>query len=511
MARGPVAPQQPQSADMRLTTTEYREFRGMNYTDSRTTIDDNEFEWLENLMPIGKGNLQTVPPRGPAIGTATGVHVSLWGFNLRVGGINTPFLYVVRADGGIHQIHSVTGITTTVCAPGVMSANTRLAVWRDTHILFIDPTKGYAKWDGTIFTIIDAAKTGRGLAVFEGRAWLLSASRSITFTAPNTFDDFTAASGAGVVTITDSAFPGEITELESALQQLWVVGAGAINAISNVVTSGSPLITTFSIVNIVSSIGSAYPYTVTSFLRTFLLLSPIGVYAIVGATPQKLSDKLDRLFPLLRLDTRFDWSAAVGNLFNVFTWMALVVLRDPITGQDRPVLLCFSQGKWFLASQDPGLVFIASLTSTAGRPEVWGTNGTEVFKLFGGEGVVHYRLRTKLYEFGSMAQWNEWLKIGLDFTSDAIMTPEAVCETERVSRVVPLINASTGIVFVGAGPITFVGAAAITFVATGLQLVRQNITPGLIGRYLGLTLDGTSPAWTLSGIAMLTKPMREWT
>lgn len=506
-----MAPQQQQGMDARLQTTQFREFRGMNYTDSRTTIDDNEFEWLENLMPVGKGNLQVVPPRGAAIGTPTGQIVSLWGFNLRVSNVNTPFLYVVKSDGAIQQINSINGTTGTVCAAGVMSAATRLAVWRDSHILFIDPTKGYAKWDGTTFTIIDAAKTGTALAVFEGRAWLKSASRAITFTAPNSYDDFTGASGAGVVTITDSAFPGEITELESALQQLWVVGAGAINAISNVVTAGSPLITTFSIVNIVSSIGSAYPYTVTSFLRTFLLLSPIGVYAIVGATPQKLSDKLDRLFPLLQLDARTDWSAAVGNLFNVFTWHALVTLRDPVTGLERPILLCFSQGKWFLAAQDPGLFFITSLTSVAGRPEVWGTNGTEVFKLFGGVGVIHYRLRTKLYDFGSMVLWNEWLKLGLDFTSDAIVTPQVLCESERVSRTVPLVNVSTGIIFVGAGAITFIGSAAITFVATGLQLVRQNITPGLIGRYFGLTLEGTSPAWTLSGIAMQTLPMREWT
>lgn len=511
MARGPAAPVSPNATQ----TAEIREFRGMNATDSRTTIEDTEFAWLENFIPVGKGDLRLVPPRGPDVGTPTaGSIATVWGFQLTLAAVTTPFLYLVHLSGAVTQINSVNGATTTVCGAGILSGQTRLAVWRDTHILFIDPTKGYAKWDGTTFTIIDAAKTGRAVAIFEGRAWLLRASRTIEFTAPNTFDDFTGAAGAGVVTVTDSAFVGAITELESALQQLWIVGSGAINAISNVVTAGSPLITTFSITNIVSNVGSPFPSSVTSFLRTFLMLSPIGVYAIVGATPQKLSDKLDGLFPRLLFQNRTDWSAAVGNIYNVFIWAVHITLRDPIddaiSGTDRPILLCFAQGKWFLANQDPNLTFITSLTSTAGRPEIWGTDGLTVFKLFGGVGAVPYRIKTKLYAFGSSVQWKEWLRFGLEFTSDAVVTPEITLETERHERHRELVNISTALTFFGAGPITFVGTGPITFIATGLQLVRQT-TGGLKGRYLGMTLQGIANAWVLAGLQMQVKPVEEWT
>jgi hypothetical protein len=48
-------------------------------------------------------------------------------------------------------------------------------------------------------------------------------------------------------------------------------------------------------------------------------------------------------------------------------------------------------------------------------------------------------------------------------------------------------------------------------VTAGLQLFRQQVTGGLLGRYLGATLTGTSAPFTLSALQMQIKPSgAEW-
>src|SRR5206468_8081744 len=157
-------------------------------------------------------------------------------------------------------------------------------------------------WTGAVFTVIDATKLGVSGAVFEGRVFL-SNQRTTQLTAPNTFNDFTVANGATSFVLTDEAFPGNIVELHSALEQLWIVGQGAIDALSNVVASGvAPAVTTtFSVTNIVGDLGTNAFASVRGYLRSLTLNTSFGAYALSGATPQKISDKLDNLYPDLTL------------------------------------------------------------------------------------------------------------------------------------------------------------------------------------------------------------------
>ena len=324
----------------------------MNQTDARTALEDQEFSWLENAIPIGQGNIKLVPKQGANVATLTSGLGTMFGHTLKLGGAEIPVLICFALDGAAFQVRLDTFVVTTVGGVGTFSSNAtaRTASWQDTPILIVDPTKGYFSWDGTTLTTIDATKKATDIAVFEGRAWLVTAPRTITFTSPNTNNDFNPANGSGSVTISDSAFTGNIARLLSALEQLWIVGNSAVNAITNVSTTGTPLTTTFSLTNIVSNVGSPYPSSVNAFFRTFIFLNHYGVYAIVGATPQKLSDKLDGLFNVLNL-AGADNPSATFALYDIFHWACLVTLVDPFFRGNLPVLLMFSQGKWFIARQ----------------------------------------------------------------------------------------------------------------------------------------------------------------
>jgi len=495
-------------------TIQFRKFSGMNQTDARTAIKDElsgdatEFFWMENAMPIGSGNVRILPNVGSTMSAVAAGVATMWGFSLNRGGGPLPVIITVNTDGSMTTVDPVTGSQVLSAAAGTVTTSARLTIWKDTPVLVADPTKGYFYNTGTATFVAGSTVFATDVAVFEGRAWLTTASRTIAFTAPDTYNDFTGASGAGTATVTDSAFPGKIYRLLSALEQLWIVGAGAVDAISNVATTGG--VTTFSITNIVTNVGSPHPSSVTSFFRTFLFLNQYGVYAIVGATPQKLSDKLDGLWPILSHPA--DVPAATTTIFDVFLWCALINLVDPFGRGTIPILLCFSQGKWFIARQGT-LTWITPVISSLGDPQVWGTDGTNIFQLFADASApIAYRIMSKLFDFGSGVQYKQWLRVGFEFNSSSAVSATLTAENERNSSAATIPLSSANIIsFVGAGPIVFVGTGPLTFVAAGLQLVRQQMPGGLLGRYLALDLTGTSSPYIMSAIQMQIKPEgKEW-
>jgi len=55
-------------------TVQIRTFKGMNTTDARVAIADDETFWSENAMTIGAGAIQTLPAPGDSIATiASGI------------------------------------------------------------------------------------------------------------------------------------------------------------------------------------------------------------------------------------------------------------------------------------------------------------------------------------------------------------------------------------------------------------------------------------------------------
>jgi hypothetical protein len=487
-------------------------FKGANLTDTRTSIDDAEFSFLENAIPIGSGNVKLVPgstllaSNEGTVVIAAGIK-SLWGFSFNTSGVSSGLLFTVNNDGSMTQIDPQTGNTSVVAVAGTVTTSARLTMSADNPLMIIDPTKGFFLYEGTNFKT-SATRVGTDIASFEGRTWIVTAPRTITFTAPNTVADFNPGPGGGSTTISDSAFPGTISRLLSALEQLWIVGPGAVDAISNVQTSAG--ITTFSLTNIVGGVGSTFASSVSTFFRTFLFLTPYGVYAIVGATPQKLSDKLDGLFPSLSLGS--DAPAAVTTVHNVFVWCVLVTYTDPVTG-NRPLLLCFSQGKWFFASAGT-LTSIASVL-IGGQPKLFGTDGTHIFQIFADvTKAVNYTIQTKLFDFGDATMMKEWLRLGLEINSaSGSVTPLVTLENEIPSlsqNFAPTSNAD--IVFVNNAniAITFVGTGAIVWVHTGLQILRNAANIEIQGNYLGMTIVGKDPVWQLAAAEMEIKPAGKW-
>lgn len=238
-------------------------------------------------------------------------------------------------------------------------------------------------------TIEDPESAGvRDLAVFEGRVWLVSGNRGILATGQGSFTTFGSVYASITHSMPDSVFPGQITTIKAAVQLLWVFGPGAINTISNVqVISGIPF---FQNENLVAGTGTALADSVHPLFRTMVFLSPPGVYAILGATPQKLSDQLDGMMPDVE-----PVGTSPGAVFNLNSLLAYAVLVD-IEGQRR--LLVYSRPTWLIAEQGADLKWITTLVRTDGQIQCWGTNGTDIRQLFAGE-AGDWDIRLKMFDF----------------------------------------------------------------------------------------------------------------
>jgi len=267
--------------------------------------------------------------------------------------------------------------------------------------LTVQPTltlSNAATADGTVtLTIAEGCPKGtdadpesagpRDLAVFEGRLWLVTGPRGIVFSGPGSFTLFGPTYAGSATTMPDSIFPGAITTIKAAIQLLWIFGPGAINTISNVqVVSG---ITIFHNENLVAGTGTTFADSVAALFRTMTFLSPPGVYAILGATPQKLSDQLDGMMPLV--DAVGSCPSAVFNLNALLVYGVLV----DVEGARR--LMIYSRPTWLLADQGP-LVWITPLVRSDGEIQCWGTDGTHVMQLFAGP-AGDWDVRLRHYDF----------------------------------------------------------------------------------------------------------------
>lgn len=136
-----------QGSNRQLATKELRKFRGANTRDSRIAIDDDEFSWIENVIPIGDGDLRVVPASSGIKTTLTGESIYYW-TDANIGG--TDYVICICASGAAYAVNLATYAGTKFAVAGTFSAAGAVACqWKNERVLIIDPSKGYFSWDGT--------------------------------------------------------------------------------------------------------------------------------------------------------------------------------------------------------------------------------------------------------------------------------------------------------------------------------------------------------------------------
>ncbi len=521
-----------------------QKFATLNTKAQRPAIGDQEFSWIENMMPIGDGNLRTLWSNGAFLYTAPGGLTIIYLYYFNIGTVTNVAVFL--SDGTAVQVNTKTAVVTTISNlagqffPGSAALGNPLpaaAQYGQSGIIIVTTasTNGYFAWDGVTFyvpgatapnwltgstpTSMPSGVSGTCVETYVGRVWVGNGPE-IIFSAPGNGADFSPADGAGATTSNDSFLRREVTQLKQSNGFLYAFADSSVNVISNVQSSGSPILTTFNNQNVDPQVGSPWHNSVQAFGRGLVFAHSSGVYALIGGAAEKVSDMLDGLFSeasaILAADTSVQApSSAVATLFGIKVYMMTLPVQDLFTGLIRIVVVMWDGKKWFMGSQSQVLAFIApqEINSTL---SCWGTDGTNLFPMF----TTASNTLNKIY------QTRLWPGDGFQITKQAMRfysqiednsgsgytitgTVDYVLEN-RGQQTAPITITSNNF------PIIFTnsGGQALQFQNSLLQNINFTIgglsisgfDAGNInqrGNLLGLTLQSTSPDFTVIEHSML--------
>src|SRR5262249_28452628 len=144
---------------METLTKQFRDFSGgLNLTDARTAMKDNQLYANENVQPIGSGNQAITPPQGASIASIGAGIATMFCVNMKISGAQVGRIITVNTDGSMTAINPLTGATTTIAAAATVTTKARVTMFQDTPLLIGD-TNGYFSWDGTTLLKYPAAYT----------------------------------------------------------------------------------------------------------------------------------------------------------------------------------------------------------------------------------------------------------------------------------------------------------------------------------------------------------------
>lgn len=521
-----------------------QQFGTLNTKSKREAIGEQEFAWVENMMPVGDGNLQAMYSNGSSIYTAPAATTIIYTYFYNIGA--TTYAAVFLDDGTATQINTSTKAQTVISSnpgeffpgdPDLGNPAPACAQYGQSGLLIVGTASVdcYFAWDGTTLfrpgdpspswlndntpTTMPSGISGTCIETFLSRVWIGLGAKFFN-SAPSNGADFSAPDGGGATPSSDSFLRREFTQIKQANGFNYLFADSSVNVISNVQTGGTPVLTTFNNQNIDPQTGTPWHSSVQAFGRGLVFANAAGVYAIYGGAAEKISDQLDGIFtvsaPLLKATTTIDQpSAAVMTINDIKTYMLLVPVRDPFTTTFRNALVMWDGKKWFLGSQDSTLTFIASQEIDS-ILQAWGTDGTDLFPLFTTPSATLNKIwRTKLWQgdgfqivkqamrFYTMAEDNSGLGYSISATLDAIgentgLTTQSFTILSQ-SYPITWLNNSNQIIQFRNNSLQNINFATVGPSINGIGL--SSLTSR--GCVLGATLQSTSPDFTIIAHSLL--------
>ena len=227
-----------QSPEQKKSYQVIKQFKTVNTKADRTAIDETEFSWLENAMPVGYSNLKITGQRSAITnsdGNAVVFSANVTYFNSVNLGLD-DYIVAFKDDGSAEAFNLQSKTLVTVGNAGKFS-NSGISInqWKNQEMLIIDPNKGYYVWDGnnTVFV----GSVGQ-LALISGGSGY-TAAPSVVLSAP---DDANGIQAVAVSTIANNVVTSiTLTEAGSGYTQAPTVsfyggGGSGANAVASIVT-----------------------------------------------------------------------------------------------------------------------------------------------------------------------------------------------------------------------------------------------------------------------------------
>jgi len=337
---------------------------------------------------------------------------------------------------------------------------------------------------------------GAGIASFSGRVWIAQ-GRNITYSAAGSYSDFTSVS-AGSVTLTDGTLHGNIQQLLSANNFLYIFGDDSINVFSDVrvTTQGTTLFTN---TNVSASVGSKLSYAIFPYFRSVLFMNNYGIYALVGSTTSKLSDALDGMFPNIDFVTE-EVTAGQVLLNNILcAAFNFRYFDDQFTNSYRYIQAVFFEKKWFLTSQGDNLKYTTSVP-VGGIITMYGVRDRSLYALYqDATSPITSRIQTALLPLTDPIRTKQALKFGIEATLTNGGTLDVTVDSENGSS--PVYSLSNFVTWYNNSGSTIPwinNSSTVTSWITGSGYALYKSDAQQWGKYLGLTQTSNSAAFVVN-------------
>jgi hypothetical protein len=424
-----------------------------------------------------------------------------------IAGISTFAVGTVQVsviNGGSGYSGNTTPVTITggggtgAAGTAIISGNTI------TQVIMTNPGSGYTNSANIVATVSGNATLqaivntnyNTGIATFSGRVWIAS-GRTVTYSAAGQYSDFTSVS-AGSLQITDSTLHGNIQQLLSANDFLYIFGDSSINVFSNIQVSSTGQ-TLFTNTNVSASVGTKLPYAIIPYFRSVLFMNNYGVYALVGSTTTKLSAPLDGIFQNIDFNSPvYAGQVIINNIlcaaFN-FTYYDAV-----FTKSYRYVQAVFFDKKWFITSQGNSLKYITTVPVN-GADTLFGADSTKLYQLYADSAnLISSIVQTALMPMTDPIRTKQALKFGIEATLSNAAALNVTVDSEQGSS--PVYSLGNAVTWYNNSSVT------VNWINNSLQTVNWIGGSGYIlyksdasqyGKYLGLTITSTGANFTYNG------------
>lgn len=415
----------------------------MNQSTRRSTIEDEDFWWLENYFPLQTGELRAAwGPSAPiySVAAVPGLQI-LRIFFTNIDGTD-PIGMMFRSDGIVDQVNLNTGAITTlgqIWQPVAPHYWADCKLWRPNYFgatagegggLLIGSPQGYYAWDGTTVTgpgqqpplwlTNGATEDASGnplvmptglpgiysLEVYNQRMWVMGQT-VVSLSAPTNGADFSTAGGGGSFGYFGDKLTVSYTDMYATAGFLYLFGDSSIDWINNIQLVGqapsgtaadvtNPFTTEFQYSNYSPQIGQRFFRAVGTWLQAITVYDNVGAYLTTGDgqttwTSQKITNLWRTLDP-----TPFEPTAAPVNVFGQ-RWLLYNGTFTDSDGNARSMLLCWNGQIWTVCSQRYALTHIGSYEQNS-CIDAYGTDGTVLVKLFAQpDPALEKRLKTKKF------------------------------------------------------------------------------------------------------------------
>jgi hypothetical protein len=410
-------------------------------------------------------------------------------------------------NGGSGYTNAANTVVTISGGGGTNAAATAvLAGGRVSGVVITNPGQNYTNVSNLTITITGGGgsnavvkgivndQVNTGISSFSGRVWIAT-GRNISYSAAGSVSDFVTVS-AGTIVLTDSTLRGNIVQILSANNFLYIFGQDSINVFSDVRVTGTG-VTLFTNTNISASVGSKLDYAIFPYFRSVLFMNDYGVYALVGSTTSKLSDPLDGIFNNIDFATT---AVTAGQVLINNILCAAFNFRYDDNGTYRYIQAVFFEKKWFFTSQGNDIKTIVSIPVN-GKIRVYGTNGTNLKQFYDSLSPVSTKVQTALMPMGDPIRTKQALKFAIEATLNSTGTDLNVTvdsETDSsppytLRNTVDWVNNSGAVVYWLNSSGDFVGFAEVS----GYALYKSDAAQW--GKYIGLTSTSTSSEYIING------------